>query len=356
LNTIVSDSATAGGRFVPGSVRVGGVPFPAGDIVAGVNNGTIVAGATVIVTFQTDIIFVPEPFGIITDFATVRFTEGGVPREAISNEVSIQASQTIITAVKRSLQSFAFVGDIVNYEARVINDGNFNALATWFDILPEGTSFVENSVTVNGVPSPGANKFTGLVLGTMEARLVNIVTFQLRVEFYPSTGILVNQGNMVFEFILPDGRTFRESEPTNPVTVIVLAPPTVVKTASVSEVFVGGTVTFTITVSNPGTTPFDKVVLTDNLPAGLSLVPGSVTVRGAASPGSDPALGVLIGLIAAQSSAQVSFTARADREPEIPLVVNSASIVFEYVAPNGERVPGIAKSNPVNVLISEDEE
>ncbi|GMK42311.1 hypothetical protein PCCS19_53700 [Paenibacillus sp. CCS19] len=133
-------------------------------------------------------------------------------------------------------------------------------------------------------------------------------------------------------------------------------PPSIIKSASVGEVFVGDSVTFTVVVSNPGNTPFDHAALRDVVPPGLVFVPGSLTVGGAASPSGNPAFGVSLGFIGPGISIRVTFTARADREPDNPITVNTASLSFEFVAPDGTRVPGEALSNPVTVIVVEHEE
>ncbi|MNF87887.1 hypothetical protein D3C84_703650 [compost metagenome] len=340
---------------MPGTLKVGGIPV-AGNIRTGINIGTVPAGATVAVTFEVRIVSDPPPSGAIFDFSTVNFNDGGVDRTAISNVVGVQVTQPNVTATKRALEPFAFVGDIIHYETDVVNDGHFNALSTWFDILPEGTSFIENSLLVNGQSVPGANKFLGTFLGTMIAGIKNVVSFQLKVEFFPPSGVLMNQGNMLLEFILPDGQFVSERIFTNRVLVPVLAPPSIVKSANVGEVFVGGTVTYTVNITNPGTTAFDNAVLRDAVPNGLQFVPNSLIVRGTTVPGGNPAQGVALGLIPPKTSVTVTFSAIAVREPDNPVTVNSASLSFEYVAPDGRRIPSVAVSNPVSVIIQEDEE
>ncbi|EFM10506.1 conserved repeat domain protein [Paenibacillus curdlanolyticus YK9] len=354
LDTIVTDSSSPGGQFVSGSLKLGGVPIT-GDLAAGINIGTVPAGGTAVVTFQVAVVAVPLS-GVISDVSTTRFTSDGIEQTAVSNPVSVSITQPTLTATKQALQPFVFVGDIINYRSTITNSGSFNSLATWFDILPEGTSFVENSVALNGFPVPGANRFTGTFLGTIEAGITNVITFQLKVEFYPPSGVLVNQGNMLLQFTLPDGRSFNERILTNPVTVVVLAPPSIVKSVSANEVFVGGAVTYTVDISNPGTTPFDRVVLQDIVPNGLSFIDGTLTVGGAVVPGANPARGVSLGSIGPKNNVRVTFAARAVREPENPHTVNTSSITFDYVAPDGRRVPSAAQSNPVTVLILEEEE
>jgi uncharacterized repeat protein (TIGR01451 family) len=354
-NVIVTDSATVGTTFIPGSVQVNSIPA-VGDLTTGVNIGTLNPGATTTVTFQARVTLIPTPVPTILDTSTVRFTEAGVDRTAISNTVRVRITQPVITATKRALQSTAFVGDIITYEVTVVNSGSYNVLATWADNLPEGTSFVENSLQVNGFSIPGASHYTGLMIGTLEAGTTNVITYMLKVEFYPPTGVLINQANILFQFILPNGQLVDDRVLTNPVTVTVLKPPTVTKSVNVSEVFVGDSVIFTLIVNNPEFTALDNAVLKDIVPAGLSFIPGSVSIDGVSSPSANPAIGISLGVIRGFQTIRVTFAAQAIFEPENPLTINSASLGFNYITPGGQRIPSTVQSNPVTVLISDHEE
>jgi uncharacterized repeat protein (TIGR01451 family) len=66
--------------------------------------------------------------------------------------------------------------------------------------------------------------------------------------------------------------------PSGLVNVHIVEPKlTLTKTANPTSVGPGGTVTYTVTITNTGTATAFDVVFTDTLPAGLTLVPGSVT-------------------------------------------------------------------------------
>ncbi|ACS99004.1 DUF11 domain-containing protein [Paenibacillus sp. JDR-2] len=355
-DVIVSDVVNAGTSVIPGSIQVNGVPA-IGDLTAGLNIGTLASGATSTVTFQSIVTSIPESFPRIDDFAVVRFNEDEVDRTpAVSNTVSIRVTQPTITATKRALQSTAFVGEFINYVVEVENSGSYNALATWFDNLPEGSSFVANSLTVNGFPVPGADHYKGLFLGTMIAGITNVVTFILQVVSYPPNGLLVNQGDILFQFILPNGQLVDQRVRTNPVTVTVLRPPTVTKSVNVSEVFLGDSVIYTVVVNNPESTTLDNAVLQDIVPAGLSFIPGSVSINGISSPSVNPAAGILLGVIGAFQTIRVTFAAQAVFEPENPLTENTASLAFNYVTSGGQRIPGKVQSDPALVQILDNEE
>lgn len=354
-DSVVTDFSTNGAAFVPGSVTVNGVSVP-GDINLGINIGTVAPGATVTVTFQEDILNIVQPSEIVDDFVVVTFTEGGVPGSAISNTAEIIVTQPIISTVKRAKESFAFVGDVVHYETDVTNTGSFNADVTWFDVLPEGSIFVQNSFTLDGFPDAGVNMLTGAFLGTIEANETGFITFKLQVVSYPPTGQLLNQGRLVFSYTLPDGRSFTLTNLTNPVIVPVLALPTLVKSANITDVMVGGFVTYTLVIANPNIAALQNVILTDTLPAGLSFVTGSLKVNGVTSPSASLTNGVAIGSVPAKGQVTVSFLAKADFEPANPVTTNSAAISFDLVLPDGQLIARSVVSNPVNVTIEEEEE
>ncbi|MFC4775228.1 hypothetical protein ACFO9Q_00335 [Paenibacillus sp. GCM10023252] len=353
-NVIVTDSAT-GGTQVPGSVIVNGIPQPTANLSQGYNIGTIPAGGTVTVTFQVDVGTSPPAGGTLSNFVTAQFTVNGVTQQIVSNTVQIGIIVPVITVTKRAERTYAFVGDVVQYFTEVNNSSNFNATATWFDIEPPGAVFLRNSLVL-GVPIPGADTFTGLVLGTIEARSRAEVKFQFQVVSYPPTGQLVNQATMVFDFDLPSGRQLQQTVQSNQAIVQVLAPPTLVKSADVREVFVGGTVTFIIDISNPSLNPLEGATLVDLLPAGLQLVPDSVSYEGRTIVGANLVTGVPLGTIQPRSSTQLRFRALAVFEPVNSTVTNIAALTFRYVLPSGERVEGSAQTTGATVVITEDEE
>ncbi|QJD83016.1 DUF11 domain-containing protein [Cohnella herbarum] len=354
-DAVLVDLTSPGTQFVPGSATVNGAPVT-GDVTQGLPLGTIAPGQSVFVTFQADIIFIPQPTGNIIDSALVSFTEAGVPSAAVSEPVTVNVTQPIVSAQKSAREPFVFVGDLVHYQTNVQNIGSFNALATWFDLLPEGSVFVANSLTLSGIPDPGVNMLTGALLGTIEANRNNMITFLLRVVSYPPTGVLFNQGRIVLDFVLPNGRPFQEFVETNPVTVPVLALPTLVKSAGVTEAQVGSSFYYTIIATNPNVTPIENVQLTDILPSGLSFIPNSVKINGATAAGFSPLTGIPLGTIPPKGTAEVRFQVNVDFEPEFQSTVNTAQITFQFVLPNGQRFPRTVISNPVIVAISEEEE
>ncbi|MGR5863734.1 DUF11 domain-containing protein [Bacillus cereus] len=73
-------------------------------------------------------------------------------------------NSAILSAVKTTNTAFANIGDTITYTVLIQNNGNTNATNVNFsDMVPAGTTFVENSFTVNGSSLPGANQITELI-------------------------------------------------------------------------------------------------------------------------------------------------------------------------------------------------
>lgn len=354
-NAVATDNSTPGMSFVPGSLTIDGVPS-AGDINAGVSLGSLAPGQVVVLTYQELILPLPAPSYDVTDVVTVTFTQNGTPYASLSNLVVVTVYIPNTTATKSALEPFAFVGQEIHYTTTITNASNLNVNVTWVDILPAGSVFVENSLQLNGVPVPGVNMYTGAFIGTVEANSTAIVTFKLRVVSYPPTGVLVNQAQLSLTYILPNGRTFTEIIMTNPVTVPVLALASLTKQASVSSVAVGNTIGFTLTVFNPNVTPIQNVILSDDLPNGLRLVPGSIIVNGISLPSSIALNQIPVSTIPGRGSATIRFRAAAIFAPVNPVVINTATVGYSFVLPDGTLVPSVSPSNPVQVTIEEHEE
>ncbi|MBL3199171.1 DUF11 domain-containing protein, partial [Klebsiella pneumoniae] len=80
-------------------------------------------------------------------------------------------------------------------------------------------------------------------------------------------------------------------------------------TKSVNKLFtdIGETLTYRIALANIGNIAATNVIYTDLIPSGTTFIPGSVTVNGVIQAGANPANGITIGSIAANSTTTISF-------------------------------------------------
>lgn len=327
-NAVLTDQMPAGTAFVPGSVTVNGVPIPTAFPPAGILLGTIAPGATTTLTFSVLVTSLPSP-ATINNESTVTFNSGAFSGLAFSNITSTPVNQPIISAVKTSGVANATVGDTLSYTVAVSNTGNFGAAAVVTDNIPAGTSFVANSVIINGVPVAGVSPVTGIPIAIVNPGATVNVTFSVLIDFLPTPQQLNNQATVAFSFTLPDGRPFSGSTTSNTVTVLVTAPNvSVVKSTPATSVAIGDVIPYSITVTNNGITAVNNVVLTDPIPNGSALVPGSVIVNGVPQPGVNPATGVQLGTIAAGASVIVSFSITVTTLPDPATISNQSFVSF----------------------------
>ncbi|WP_238653269.1 DUF7507 domain-containing protein [Paenibacillus piscarius] len=328
-NVLLSDPTPGGAAFVQGSTTVNGVPFPGANPANGVSIGTIAVGATATVAYSVTVSSVPAGSSI-NNQATVTYTSGvSFSGSTFSNPVAVPVFQPNITAVKTGNTTNATVGDTVTYTLTVTNTGNYGASLTVTDNIPAGTAFVENSVLINGLPLPQANPSSGIAAGTIAPGATVAVSFSVVITSLPSPQLLVNQGNITYSFTLPDGRTLGGSVPTNTLTIPVSNPNlAVVKTTATTATNVGDTITYSVTLTNNGVAAVNNVVFTDALPAGTTLVPGSVLVDGVPRPAASPATGVAIGSIAPGASVTVAFNVTVTSLPASGVLINQSSASF----------------------------
>jgi len=117
-----------------------------------------------------------------------------------------------------------------------------------------------------------------------------------------------------------------------------------VKTVSTPVANVGETVTYTVTLENTCTSPLTNVFFKDNVPNGLSFVPGSVTVNGVSDITLDPNIGFTIPDIPGGSTATVTFEAIVNTVPTPNPTLNTATINYSYTPVEG----GIENNFTVN--------
>ncbi|MEO2203779.1 hypothetical protein ABGV42_08520 [Paenibacillus pabuli] len=351
-SVVLSDSLPAGLTFIPGSVTVAGVPRPTLDITAGIPLGSLNLSSSIVVTYRA---LIGQDASILqlVNSANAAFTfqsvAGGPTITGVipSNSSTLPVYSPNLSIVKSASTTNATVGDTVTYTLQVNNGGNVAAVVTLTDNIPSGSSYVAGSFRLNGNVIAGANPATGVNLGSLAAGSANTVTFQVLVTSLPTPPTLVDQATASYSFNSPDGRTVTGTLASNTLTIPVTLPNvTAVKSASVSDVAVGETFTYTVVTTNGGIQPINNVILTDSLPAGTVFVPGSVTVRGSVVASANPNSGISIGTLTAGSSATVTFQVTVQSLPVSGSLLNRAAVSYSSGA-----FTGIANSNSITTPV-----
>ncbi|MES5955951.1 hypothetical protein QCI42_21660 [Bacillus fungorum] len=360
-NTLFTDPIPNGTTFVPNSVTVDGAPLPGADPAVGFTVGSVPPGASVTVSFQVTVTSIPVPNPAV-NIATTTFQYTVNPNlppvsgTSTSNPATTQVNNAALTSVKTVNHAFANIGDVLTYTVTLTNTGNVPADNTLFtDPIPNGTTFVPNSVTVNGAPLPGADPAVGFTVGSIPPGASVTVSFQVTVTSIPVPNPAVNIATTTFQYTVnPNLPPVPGTSTSNPATTQVNnAALTSVKTVNHAFANIGDVLTYTVTLTNTGNVPADNTLFTDPIPNGTTFVPNSVTVNGAPLPGADPAVGFTVGSIPPGASVTVSFQVTVTSIPVPNPAVNIATTTFQYtVNPNLPPVPGTSTSNPATTQVN----
>ena len=255
-----------------------------------------------------------------------------------SNTVQTTINNASIAATKSVDKQFANVNDIITYTTTLTNNGNTLASNIVFtDAIPSGTSFIPNSVTVNGNILPNVNPASGIAIDPINPNANTIISFQVQVNSIPNPNPIPNQSNTTYQYVVDPNLPPASANTLSNVITTQINNATIVATKSVNTptAAIGDIVTYTIAVANTGNTPASATVLTDGLGAGASFIQNSVTINNAPQPGLDPSLGIHLADISPGDTVFITFQAQILAIPPSGTLTNNALVNYEYtVNPN----------------------
>ncbi|MDC7731427.1 DUF7507 domain-containing protein [Bacillus thuringiensis] len=354
-NVIFTDAMSSGTKFITNSFSINGIPQSGADPTNGVNIGPITAGATVTVSFQVNVTSLPTQNPIV-NFSSTSYQLVSPPdaETSISNPVSTQIKEAILSMTKNESVSFADIGQTAFYTTSITNIGNTDATNIVFtDALPSGLTFVPNTLTVDGVLQPNANPNTGVLLATLPPNEIYSIVFQVTVNSIPPINPAPNTATTTYEFTVDPVNPPISSAATSNTTLLQINNATIIstKTANLTFADVGNTITFTLNLPNTGNVTATDVTIIDILDSNLSFVPNSFTVNGQTIPNADLSTGVNIGSINGGNTAIVTFQATVITLPTLNPISNSASTTYHYVVDPSQ--PPITISNQSNTTTTQ---
>ncbi|MDE6605368.1 MAG: DUF11 domain-containing protein [Clostridia bacterium] len=184
VNSTVNDMLPPETALVANSVTVDGVPY-AGALPVVIP--TITPNQTVTVSFKVTVNSLPAVNPIFNiarvDYQFFPFT--GYPAMSFSNSnpVAVYIISRQMTNVKSVDKAFALKGDILTYTSVVKNTGSVPVTDVMFkDEIPAGTTFVNGSVTIDGVSYPAYNPETGFFVANLTPQASATITFQVQIN------------------------------------------------------------------------------------------------------------------------------------------------------------------------------
>ncbi|UYX54031.1 cell surface protein [Bacillus thuringiensis] len=356
-NVIFTDTTPSGTTFIANTFSINGIPQSGANPTNGVNIGPITAGSTVNVSFQVNVtsLLTENP---IVNFSSTSYQLVSPPdaETSISNPVSTQIREAILSMTKNESVSFADIGQTAFYTTSITNVGNTDATNIVFtDVLPSGLTIVPNTLTVDGVLQPNANPNTGVSLAALPPNEIYSIVFQVTVNSIPPINPAPNTASTTYEFTVDPGNPPVSNTASSNTTLLQINNANIIstKTANLTFADVGNTITFTLNLPNTGNVAATDVTIIDILDSNLSFIPNSFTVNGQTIPNADLSTGVNIGSINGGNTAIVTFQATVTTLPTLNPISNFASTIYHYVVdPSQSPITTSNQSNTTTTQIN----
>ncbi|MGL6105708.1 hypothetical protein [Romboutsia sp.] len=362
LNLVFKDTIPVGTTYVPNSFTINGATQSgqSPEYPTGVNIGDIAVGSTTTLGFQVTVSTIP-PGNIIINGGTVFYDYIANDQTGQKNSSGGNTNLVITTTnfanlsnpIKSVDRKFADIGTTITYTITLTNTGNTTANnVAVIDTIPNGTTFVTDSVTVNGITQIGSSPVppTGISIGPISSNETAIITFEVIVNTIPSPNPIPNTGTATYDFIVDPtlSISIRSSNVTNEVDTLVNHA-NLLNTKSVDKTFakIGDLVNYTIGIANTGNTTAYNIVFTDTIPTDTTFVPNSLKINGITQTGKNPSppTGVSVGPIPARSTSMVTFSVVVNTIPSPNPILNSSTTTFSYTV---DPVLGITVNSNTN--------
>ncbi|MGL4849983.1 MAG: hypothetical protein ACRC28_13865, partial [Clostridium sp.] len=355
----IYDTIPTGTIFVGNTVKVNGVVKTGVSPNTGIIIPKIAAGGTSNVEFQVQIQGFPNGGTTIPNASTTEYNyivdpsnPNGVIKNTQSNNVDMVVRDPDIKAnnntfIKSVNKDYAVVDETVTYTLVIKNMGNAratNILVT--DTIPTYTSFVQDSVYINGIQSLGTNPSQGISIATIDPGEILTITFDVLVNSIPPSNSIPNSAKLKYNFTVNPSNIDQES-----VTISSNAVSTNIREANIS-VIKGGlsktvnkafadlqeVIDYTISMTNLGNVTAENVTLFDTIPTGATLVPNSVKLNGSVV-NLNPTSGILVGNLLPNENAIVEFSVEVGTLPQPNPINNVGMVSYSYRATDTSTAP-----------------
>ena len=193
-NIFFSDTLPCGSTLVPGTFTQNGTVILGSPEPPGISLFPIAPGSTTTVAFQVTVSSLPST-NSMKNSATTTFDYLYDP-SIIPNLITTNSSNTNITTTTVSIATFATMtltsnisyatcNDVVTFIVTLPNTGNSTAYnVRLYDTIPIGLTFIDNSVTINGITIPCASPKapTGILVGNIPSRSTYVIKYKCSIN------------------------------------------------------------------------------------------------------------------------------------------------------------------------------
>ncbi|MFD0669944.1 hypothetical protein [Cohnella sp. GCM10027633] len=215
----------------------------------------------------------------------VRFSSGSLESVAYSNTVQTPLVGPLFTIRLEAAPERLVRGQIAMFTVTIRNSGNLGAFATVFVALPEGLSFIPNSVLRDGASMPGATPSVGIPLGQVPVGSVIRIVFQTMMVSIPASYVFECEALLSYRFTTYGGRVVTDEATSNTATLEAVPYQLFAHGQLSSPVtFVGDILAYEITLRNEGQLTLTQLLVHFRLPEDFRFVSRSVALNGVLAP------------------------------------------------------------------------
>lgn len=192
LNVVLIDTLPNGTSFLSSTLTQDGVSLSGNPSPPGASLNNIPPGKVSTISFKVRVTAIPAPNPFQNSVSTIftyTINSSTTPNTTGQNGASSNFVQTKVnnanfnSATKYVDKPFADCNEEIKYTIVMPNGGNVTALNIIFrDTIPQGTSFVPNSVTVDDLPIAGVNPSLGITLPDTPPGVTRTLTFRVRIN------------------------------------------------------------------------------------------------------------------------------------------------------------------------------
>lgn len=361
INTLFTDILQSEVSLVAGSVIVNGVSKPDYNPQIGFTLGTMSMGQAVTIEFKANVNSLPNP-NTVNNSGTISYSyyvdpaQQPVTKTSISNTVTTIINSYSASLTKSVNKNYATIGDVLNYTITASNTGTVKLSNVNFkDILPNGVTFVDGSVVVDGVSKPEFNPNTGFLISDVLPGGNVVVIFNATVVSVPNPPQINNKADITFKYqITPTSPYIDEALTSNTVTTNI-SNMNVTNTKSVNKAYatINDILTYTSVISNNGNINIENTNFIDNLRSEVSFVQGSVKIDGINYGSYDPTVGFTLGTINPSTIKTVTFDVKVNSLPQDNVITNTSNLNYQYkLDPTKPYINGNVTSNTVTTYIN----
>lgn len=237
-----------------------------------------------------------------------------IAAELDSNIVNTEILTYSVPKIKSADKTFMQEGETARHTVVITNNSQTQLFNMIFkDTMSNGATYVNGSVTVDGVSQPTYDPVAGFALPALNPGAAVTVGYTITANNPMTQTPVTDFATLNYSVNDPARGTVSFSENTNTVSIDIISNRlSVVKSVDKEYAVVGDNLHYTTVITNTGTLLKSDLVFTDPIPAGTTFVAGSVKINGMTYATHNPAMGFGLPDLAVGESVTVEFDVKVD--------------------------------------------